>query len=469
MSDVCLSSFPPAFIVVAFLPLHKTGARSLNTSYSVNGKKVFYVSDSSSYVTVGQNFLRFREFTREGPEQPSAFRTPVYPLILAGLILAFAHSFEIAAIVLQIGFGVITAVGVYLIAREISSGPYALLVGCAYALFLGPLIYTYLIMSEKLFSLLIVIFCLFCLKAMRQPMKWRWIMLSAIALGVATLTRPIAYYLFLLWALLVFYSLWPDLRGAASRVAVFVLVFFLVLSPWLIRNQVSLGYPGISTLDGENLWFYNYGTLEAFRSGRTLVDVKAELKSVDPAESLGGMITCSFERSTQLRNRAIRAILEDPVTYARVHMKGMFVIVASYPVQELRQLLDIPYQNDRVFGNVEHPSLAELLERVIAAIPGKLDVVSVFLFQHLPMTTLAIFGTIGLLRRKHLRSAGLLLMGTAFYLVLVPGVMPFARYLVPATGPLCALAAPGLEYLFGAACGVCEDTHMFAPHLSGKA
>jgi 4-amino-4-deoxy-L-arabinose transferase-like glycosyltransferase len=410
------------------------------TGFQVRGDEIFQTSESGTYTYVAHNLVRFHEFTTIGPGHPSAFRTPVYPILLAVNYLFFGDN-HIAIIVLQIVFSVLTALAVYLAARELVSDRAALFAGLGYAFLVSPLTYTFLVGTETLFSFLLMYFFLYCLKMIREPQRMRWTVLAGVTLGLAVLTRPIAVYLIAMPVGILIWRGWPISRRTMVRSVIVVGIFMFVMSPWLARNQMVFGYPGLSTITGTNLWFYYYGSLKAYRSGLERDDVIDELKLNDVCDGCGIPVESSFQRSRELSRRGLIAIVGDPFGFAFLVVRGGVFEMVGYTGSELRYLLSIPYQGSGVLLPASSLSLAEFLNRVSQNLSRKLDVVLVFLLQQLPLFLLAVIGTYRNWRDPVKRGVSLVTLGIILYLIFSPAIMAFPRYVIPAHPLACVLAA----------------------------
>ena len=64
-------------------------------------------SDGPAYVLLARNVASGRGFSYAG--MPDAIRPPIYPLILAGLIVGFGRNFAIAVRILQLLAGLLTS------------------------------------------------------------------------------------------------------------------------------------------------------------------------------------------------------------------------------------------------------------------------------------------------------------------------------------------------------------------------
>jgi hypothetical protein len=218
---------------------------------------------------------------------PTAFRPPLYPLMLTGCV-AFGDHCRVAIGVLHVFLGVATVGLVLALGRcwglgRRAAALAALLVAC------DPILLesSRLVMTETLATFLATAGLLMLTWAGQQgkamgrrfkdnTMGWQFnchpntvAALAGVVLALAALCRPA----FLLWTLAACTALWwqairrhsianensrgPTARGRRGRFAdslrspaAFALGALIVLSPWAIRNQLQFGRPIVTTTHG---------------------------------------------------------------------------------------------------------------------------------------------------------------------------------------------------------------------------
>jgi 4-amino-4-deoxy-L-arabinose transferase-like glycosyltransferase len=93
-----------------------------------------------------------------------------------------------------------------------------------------------------------------------QILENKYLIFSSLFLGLAVMTKPIIIifvFIFLSSILAWFFSQREILRGVKSSITLLIL-FSAVISPWIVRNFVTFGEVGISSISGSNLFNYNY-------------------------------------------------------------------------------------------------------------------------------------------------------------------------------------------------------------------
>jgi Dolichyl-phosphate-mannose-protein mannosyltransferase len=174
-----------------------------------------------------------------GPS-PTAFRPPLFPLALAATYeLTGARAPQTrwdAGRALEVVLGTLTVALVYLIALELWGSGVALIAAAIAAVYPPLLLIGSSLLSESLFTPLVLLAVLAALRARRGSRPFAWAIASGAVVGLAALTRGNGIVLvvpvgFLLW------TERPRLRPRSLRAPVAMLAATLVvLVPWAVRN-----------------------------------------------------------------------------------------------------------------------------------------------------------------------------------------------------------------------------------------
>lgn len=228
---------------------------------------------------------------------PTAASAPGYPALLGATYWVFGQSYFGPQMVNALA-GALTCLVTYKLGAHLVSRPAGLLAGWFLAVFPGAILFTPLLMSETVFSLVLTLTCLlFSIWAFRDPEVGlaRWIAWGA-ALGVATLIRATPLALFLVPALiwLVASRSW---MYAIRRTAAVLLGFALIVGPWTVRNFLEL-----------DAW-----VLVSTNMGATLVIAKLPEEerqkwNVSRPKGLSGVEANRFDRDW-----AVRYVMEHPL------------------------------------------------------------------------------------------------------------------------------------------------------------
>jgi Dolichyl-phosphate-mannose-protein mannosyltransferase len=180
---------------------------------------------------------------------PTAFRVPLYPILLAGLTLGHPWAWPVVIAEALIGAG--TCVCSALLAQEIfgcqRGKAAATLAAAITAIYPYYVVHDTALQETSLFTLLTLIAVLLSLRVActgaRLPAVW-----CGLVLGLDVLTRsPIAPF-----AIIV--PLWLMARKRIAPALLCALVLAATVSPWLIRNFLLTGAPVLTTEAGFELW-----------------------------------------------------------------------------------------------------------------------------------------------------------------------------------------------------------------------
>ena len=179
-----------------------------------------------------------------GNSGPSAWEPPLYPYLIGGVFKIFGvYTYASAWVLLSINslFAALTTIPVFLIAHRSFGARVGVWSARAWAL--NPYVWYWSIhwIWDTTFTPLILALIFWVSLEMEQWPDWRGWMLFGILWGVGALANPA------MLAFLPFCGLWiwwrRSRRGLPSLGGVVLssVVFFLVLSPWLVRNYEVFG------------------------------------------------------------------------------------------------------------------------------------------------------------------------------------------------------------------------------------
>lgn len=170
-------------------------------------------------------------------DHPTAFRPPLYPLVLGGLYDLFGKEVVVGRL-LSLGLGLGVVALTYLLVDRVAGWRAALVAGLAVALYPPLVVNDTLLLTEPL-SLLVMLAMLHLLESRR----WVW---AGVACGLLVLSRPSAQFIVVVVALWLLWQLgWRRALGFAG-------VTVAVVAPWVVRNWVEVGSPVLVTSNGFN-------------------------------------------------------------------------------------------------------------------------------------------------------------------------------------------------------------------------
>jgi len=206
----------------------------------VFGREFAMMGDAWSYDLIAQNILNFGVYSKD-PNflTPTALRTPIYPMFLAGSYAIFGRSF----LVVQILQCVLSAATVWML-FEIAKRSYgrnvayiALVISSVYPSFA---FYASRLITETLFVFFLVL-CSLCFIVCRKNGSFFWWMGFCLSFSLGMILRPVLIFLvpFLVFDVIRLHR--NNFKKYATLLGTLVLVFFMLDAPWIIRNYQRFG------------------------------------------------------------------------------------------------------------------------------------------------------------------------------------------------------------------------------------
>ncbi|MCG2705294.1 MAG: glycosyltransferase family 39 protein, partial [Candidatus Omnitrophica bacterium] len=366
------------------------------------------VGDSARYTKYAMGLLTNNSFSNFG-----ALTVPGYPVFLAVVYSLFGIK-PWLILLLQILMDTGIAIIVYFIAKDVfQSKKIALISAFLYSINFLSAYYSIRLLTEILFTFLFTLSILFFIKGLKKN-KLSVFALAGLFAALATLVRPIAQYfpaVFLIILMLNGTTISQKLRN----IAVLLLVFCAVISPWQLRNLRTYGYYSLSTTPGHVIG----------RAGTMLAKVNAENISRGKAleelvgNSLEG-VTNPFEESKIYEKIAISYIVKNPFQYAKYFSKR---IVMMYFGTARTGILDLFAIKAKPFPITEGIPLTA--HKIIANLYNELPTLVLLAKQTLEY----LFVVIGLVIvwPKDKRIFALLLIVIICYFTALSGVLAYSR------------------------------------------
>ena len=273
-------------------------------------------NDRDAYMSIADHLLLGNGYTLDG-EHPTAFRPPLYPLVLS-VVSVLGGSVAIG--LLQTLLGVATVYLTYLLGCRLVSPIVGLIASALIAVEPLLLRYTPQLMTETLFTFLCALL-LFTLSPPHPvtPSPRRHSFTVGVAFGLCALCRPTIWA----WGGLIAVAWLVGFRGALlsrnRRIVNGVLVVVgigIVVSPWMIRNALQFGRPivmtthgGYTLLLGNNPVFYDEVVRQPWGATWDGDSLHAWQRLVDT--EVGVDREYEVERDRKMRDRAIGNIRND--------------------------------------------------------------------------------------------------------------------------------------------------------------
>jgi 4-amino-4-deoxy-L-arabinose transferase-like glycosyltransferase len=280
--------------------------------------------DAIGYNHLAINLASGHGFSMETnpPYNPDNFRTPGYPFTIAFVYTLLGYD-PAVILWLQALMGAFTILLVYHSAARFINKKTGLVAAFLLAISPHSITYSALLWSETEYTLLFTLSFLFTL-LMLNSNYYKWILLSGLFSGIAVLVHPRSIYLPIFFAFLLMITMFQrriPLKQTLAHVGAYILIFNLVLIPWRLRNYFVFDVPNITSASGINMLHYGAALTESARTGENQWSIvkrydaevrKMSSRQLNPAE-YGNL---AFRLG-------INKILQDPVTYSKIHIVGM--------------------------------------------------------------------------------------------------------------------------------------------------
>ncbi|MDA1053723.1 MAG: glycosyltransferase family 39 protein [Planctomycetota bacterium] len=290
----------------------RTGAACWWESRLTEGQQ-FAFGDSESYWVLAGQIARGEPY-RFGHGQARIFRTPGYPILLAGLFRITDEPPVIWARMLGAVLGTVAVGGVIWLTRELFSIRAAIVAGIMATLYPGAIGMSVFVLSEAPFCPLMLVQIIAWIAAARCECPKRaagFAFAAGAVAGVATLVRP-SWLLFTPFALGIAFVLFGDRKRQLLIGVAMAIGLVLAMAPWWVRNYGITGKLTLTTTQfGASLydgWRDDANGGSDMRYVENFYQQQLKADAADPASATG-----TFEE--RLDNRMRQAALD----WARQH------------------------------------------------------------------------------------------------------------------------------------------------------
>lgn len=215
--------------------------------------QIYLISDMLGYNEAAMSLLEDGEFRVKGVI--SASRPPMYPFFLTVVYFVFGHSL-LAVRLMQAVVGAITAVMVFQTGKLMFDRKTAALAGIFYAFYTASWALGDILLTESLFTLLMIISVYFMIRIGESGSPWV-IFWAGLFAGAAALTRTayVPYIPFILTGVVVLRIGSPRV---VSRYILMTLVFAMTIFPWMLRNYYTHDSFTMNPKSGADFYMYNH-------------------------------------------------------------------------------------------------------------------------------------------------------------------------------------------------------------------
>ena len=262
------------------------------------------IKDSRRFEIIAENLLEHGSLRDDAGNYANI--TPVYPLIIAGFKAIPGVSGRVLLILFQIILGAAAAWYVYRLGSGIFGTTAGWIAGVLYAVYWPLARFQLQVMAETVYTPLLIAGVYYLYRSVSEK-KVSNVVIAAMIMAAATLTRPAGYYLPLF--LVIFaagLTIIRKYRLNFSLAAFFLAVYFVGLVPWGLRNYQVLGkFITSSTISGMVL-----ATGNMPREGRIFgFDLR---KHYLPAEKQHILDLPELEKNRELKKLALEVLADNP-------------------------------------------------------------------------------------------------------------------------------------------------------------
>jgi hypothetical protein len=310
-----------------------------------------------------------------------------------------------------------------------------------------------MLLSETLFAMLLCLGIWLLVRESTKPLSVTGLGLASLPLALATLVRPISYYLMPILGIGVFAFAWARggralgvaarLRGAFVALGAFVLAPMLLVGGWQIYKYVRTGQPYYSSIESVNLYYYRAAEVVAQLQHRSRDDVSREMR-----DSVSGLT--NRPTAAELARQAVRILLHHPGQTVLMSTRGAASFLLEPGIVDLTTLVGtaadqgVCFHKELLFSvtRLRFPSVLWTSHRAFFLLTLWGCAYLVLLYSGL--VALLVRGVPGVLRSPSIVLLGILL----YLLVATAGPESESRLRVPVMPILCLLGAGGWASLF---------------------
>lgn len=270
---------------------------------------------SDGYYEIAENLLAGHGFSDAAafPFAPGAERMPLYPLLIAGIVYLFKSYWAVLALQIIVA-SVIPIIG-WQISRLITeSERLSFYVGFALALEPFSIMLSDVLLTETLFTIFFLVAIFFFLKYLQLANR-RNVILAAIFLGLATLTKPTIQFLpFLLAPLIIWRSRSIiSLKRSAAHLLIFIGLFALTLVPWMYRNHEAFGQTFLTVQSTKNLYMYLTPSVIALDTGIGFEEAKKQFYAAEQQKGINTEDLYLPQHQAEFGGRAAAELIRRPI------------------------------------------------------------------------------------------------------------------------------------------------------------
>ena len=238
----------------------------------------------------------------QGEFVPNPLRPPVWPYMIALLLLVFKNYWAVAVFEIIMG-SLIPLIGMRIARFIFNDGRIIKTTGVLMAIEPYSVFLSFIFYTETSFTFFFLLSLVYLFKYFKEATT-KNIVLFSIFFGLATLIKPTIVVV----ALLIFHARKMLSKKVFAHAGLFIALFFVIIFPWLYRNHSVYGVWGMSAQPAFNLYVYLVPTVMAIENK---TDFKTEWLVFVRKDGFDES-TISLANSKEITQRALVVLKEHP-------------------------------------------------------------------------------------------------------------------------------------------------------------
>jgi 4-amino-4-deoxy-L-arabinose transferase-like glycosyltransferase len=398
--------------------------------------KTILVKDAAGYHQLALSLLSKKSF-----EDFDTFRTPGYPLFVA-MIYAISSCKIWLVLFLQIIMNIASLLLLYKIASAIFSRNIALLSAFLFAIDPLQIIYSVQLLTDTLFVFLFLVSTYYLCNGIIRK-NYTFLIISALALGLATIVRPISYLFPLV--IIIFIFLFSNIKVKLKLLysAVFTVIFIAAISPWLYHNYSKYGEVNLSSISGYNLLFYNVASTESYKTGMPIEEVRNKFDKLALQRGYDTTELNPYKNSRIFSNIAGEYIRDNFILYCKRQLMGVVYLYCASPSGVIASNF---HQESRYDGTGKYSANFRYLNLFMNMSLAEIVItISIFLFLLINY----LYSLYGIYLSVKLKNKFVfLLIFIILYFTILTGAVGGSRYRLPFMPFINILCAAGILYFY---------------------
>ncbi len=376
--------------------------------------------DMKAFRLLGENIVRHGQFSlsMSAPFFPESFRSPGFPAVLAFLYF-FTRSWHVV-LFLHACIAALLPVLLYMMLRRWDERM-AYWAALIFALEPNRVWVAATLLSESIFTLCLLGVLYFVIE---KDFPRRHAIYAGVLVGLAVLTRPVAFFLPILCAIYFLFTARP-VKEALIRGGMLICAGMLVVLPWAYRNHTLFNSWQISSIGSFNMAYYNANEFYRQKHGVYFVEKPSTLEGL------------SLSHTKDFNNITSQVVGEDFLGYVKFHLVKIAPFFLTDGYRDIIRVLGGPITT--------LPNITGLL------LKGHVAELGVALRADVFATSLLVFGSAfwlicflglcyatfkALTEETRVRWDALLLILVVATFAILSGPVSNARYRVPVSGIL---------------------------------